>query len=923
MKDCTKKRMHFSWLKNAIAGFLIILINSYTVHAQVELISPTGDGGFENGTTFAANGWTSVSDGTNYWVVGNLAPAYAGAQGTHVSKNGANYNYGTGTARTSHFYKDVVIPTGATAITLSFYWKSGGELNFDRSLIYTAPTTVSPIAAVPASSSTTLTGATLVWTQPSVQSPLVYTLATITLPNSLAGTTVRIIFTWQNDGSSGSSIGTAIDNISLTYVEATPCSGTPTGGTTAATVTSGCSGYTSALSVSGSSSDGGISYQWESSPTGSSPWTPIVGATSATYTATVTSDIYYHRITTCSNSGLSASSTDIHLNMSPCYIMSNSTVTACSGTFYDSGGSGSNYSASENYTMTICANTGQYPQINFTSFSTESLTYDWLKIYDGNSTSAPLLGTWGGSTSPGTIIGSNTCLTYQFKSDGSSQYAGWAATISCISPCSGTPTGGTSAATVTTGCSGYTSVLSVTGASTEPGLTYQWESSPTGSAPWTTVAGATAANYTAIVTSDIYYHRIIKCSNSGLSATSTDVHLNMSPCYIMSNSTVTACSGTFYDSGGSGSNYSASENYTMTICANSGQFPQISFTSFTTESSLDWLKIYDGNSTSAPLLGTWSGSTSPGIINGNYSCLTYQFHSDGSVQNAGWAATISCVSGCSGTPTGGTTAATVSTGCSGYTSVLSVTGATTDPGLTYQWESSPTGSAPWTPVVGATLASYTATVTSDIYYHRITTCSNSGLSSNSVAVHLNVTCYTMSNSTITACSGTFYDSGGSGSNYSASENYTMTICANSGQYPQISFSSFTTESTSIDWLKIYDGNSTAAPLLGTWSGSTSPGTLIGSNTCLTYQFHSDGSLQYVGVGSNNFMPFTMFRNSNWWICNCNCNNGLFGIYKCDKCNRCFTRCWFNLSVGILANWHSTLDCNSRCNWTHLYSNCNF
>ncbi|MEZ5068259.1 MAG: hypothetical protein R2847_07065 [Bacteroidia bacterium] len=39
------------------------------------------------------------------------------------------------------------------------------------------------------------------------------------------------------------------------------------------------------------------------------------------------------------------------------YLMSNTNVSTCGGTFYDGGGAGSNYSNNQNVTMTFCSST--------------------------------------------------------------------------------------------------------------------------------------------------------------------------------------------------------------------------------------------------------------------------------------------------------------------------------------------------------------------------------------------------------------------------------------------------------------------------------------------------------------------------------------------------------------------------------------
>jgi hypothetical protein len=95
-----------------------------------------------------------------------------------------------------------------------------------------------------------------------------------------------------------------------------PCQGSPTAGSVLATVLTGCSPYTSVLSLSGSTEAGGILYQWKSS-SDSLIFSSIVGATSNSYSATVTAKAYYKCIVTCSGSGLSDSTAGGKLIVNP------------------------------------------------------------------------------------------------------------------------------------------------------------------------------------------------------------------------------------------------------------------------------------------------------------------------------------------------------------------------------------------------------------------------------------------------------------------------------------------------------------------------------------------------------------------------------------------------------------------------------
>ena len=137
------------------------------------------------------------------------------------------------------------------------------------------------------------------------------------------------------------------------------------------------------------------------------------------------------------------------------YTMSNGgSISQCSGTFLDPGGA-SNYSGgSSTWTYTICNPTpGQPIYVDFTSFSLWSNSCIWgasideLKIYNG-STTANLIGSYSDNSSPGLVVGSSGCLTFEFIRedlgglfcDNNSGDSGWSASISCTPP----PPSGTS-----------------------------------------------------------------------------------------------------------------------------------------------------------------------------------------------------------------------------------------------------------------------------------------------------------------------------------------------------------------------------------------------------------------------------------------------------------------------------------------------
>lgn len=109
--------------------------------------------------------------------------------------------------------------------------------------------------------------------------------------------------------------------------------------------------------------------------------------------------------------------------------------------------------------------------------------------------------------------------------------------------------------------------------------------------------------------------------------------------YMNKNAEYKVLGGKFYDSGGNSASYSYNEFHTVTLspCNPACEKVQLSFTSFDIESSTnctyDYMKIYDGTSTSSSLIGTYCGSNSPGVVNATNpeGALTVVFYSDVSV----------------------------------------------------------------------------------------------------------------------------------------------------------------------------------------------------------------------------------------------------------------------------------------------------
>ena len=116
--------------------------------------------------------------------------------------------------------------------------------------------------------------------------------------------------------------------------------------------------------------------------------------------------------------------------------MQNGDTSVCTMLFYDSGGADGDYQSGEGYTLVMRPSTaGNFLQVNFNSYNIES-GYDHLYVYNGTSTSAPLLADLSGTGSDLFIkaMNSDGALTFYFSSDGSVTRDGWEAIVTCYTP---------------------------------------------------------------------------------------------------------------------------------------------------------------------------------------------------------------------------------------------------------------------------------------------------------------------------------------------------------------------------------------------------------------------------------------------------------------------------------------------------------
>jgi hypothetical protein len=150
---------------------------------------------------------------------------------------------------------------------------------------------------------------------------------------------------------------------------------------------------------------------------------------------------------------------------------------------------------------------GQSITANYTAGSWSSENY--YRVFNGpNGTGTQLYGSTPNSTPPATMVITNGCTV--------------------ANPgCSGTPAPGNTITSTPSVFPAGTASLTLQTATLGAGVTYQWQSAPSSTGPWTNIAtGGTASSFTAAPTATTWYRCQVTCSGNTGSSAPVQVQLN-------------------------------------------------------------------------------------------------------------------------------------------------------------------------------------------------------------------------------------------------------------------------------------------------------------------------------------------------------------------------------------------------------------
>ncbi|MBP7210492.1 MAG: PKD domain-containing protein, partial [Paludibacteraceae bacterium] len=332
------------------------------------------------------------------------------------------------------------------------------------------------------------------------------------------------------------------------------------------------------------------------------------------------------------------------------YCSGTTSLVASSATFTDGSGT-SNYGNNADCKWLINPDGATGIRLRFTDFTTES-GFDYVKIYDGPTTSSPLLGAFSGSSIPSVVTSTGGIMLVHFTTDASSVAAGWTASYTA-SYCIGTEIVTESSGFVTDG-SGFnnygdysncqwliqppnasTIELIFTAFATETGYDYVnvYDGSTTSSPLLGSFSGTTIPDE---LTSSGGQILVTFTTDGGVNAAGWEFYY-----YSQINS---FCSGTqlysensgYINDGSNDFNYGDNSDCKWLIQPPGVSSITLDFLSFSTEECCDFVEVYDGPTTSYNMLGAFSGNSLPPQLISSGGSMLVHFVTDASVQYNGW-----------------------------------------------------------------------------------------------------------------------------------------------------------------------------------------------------------------------------------------------------------------------------------------------
>ncbi|MFC0426559.1 T9SS type A sorting domain-containing protein [Chryseobacterium scophthalmum] len=295
-----------------------LLVFGIGISAQTILLEDN----FDTVTTGSTGSWTGTNIGTLSVYPYNAFYVQSGCTSNLISvrtmqvtgvtsATAVNCSYqnvsATNTGFAALIYR-MVDTTSYSNLKLSYKWRCGGETDQDYGqLVYS----IDKINWIPVS--TKLQGQTT--TQ---------TITDLALPAGAENAVIYIGWLFYANTTTATQPGLSIDDVKITGVAPTSCSGTPNTGTVSLSSYIGKSGTpitTSALAVS---AGGGITYQWQSSIDNGTSWSDVSSATTPSSSITPTgnfgSSILYRLKTMCASSGQNAVSNTVTYKFDYCSV---------------------------------------------------------------------------------------------------------------------------------------------------------------------------------------------------------------------------------------------------------------------------------------------------------------------------------------------------------------------------------------------------------------------------------------------------------------------------------------------------------------------------------------------------------------------------------------------------------------------------